>query len=285
MPLERLPDESMSRRRFLMAAGVGLAGAAAPTTYAFAAEPRHVALTPHDVPVPGLPAPLVGLRIIQVSDLHLYAGLHPAARRTMDLVAEAHPDITLLTGDLCEREAQLDNLAPLIAACRGRLATLAVMGNWEYAAGISPARLARTCEAAGAELLLNQARTLEVEEATLSIVGLDDPRAGHALPEQALRAVPSGATTVWTYHAPGYTDSIPGELPRPAFIAAGHTHGGQIRLPPIPALTPPGSGRFVAGWYRDTFAPLYVSRGIGTAEIRARFLCPPEIPLFTLRQA
>jgi predicted MPP superfamily phosphohydrolase len=46
-----------------------------------------------------------------------------------------------------------------------------------------------------------------------------------------------------------------------------------------------GSGRFVAGWYRDTFAPLYVSRGIGTADIRARLFCPPELPIFTLRRA
>jgi len=284
MTVEHPPVDPMTRRRFLMAAAAGLAGAAAPTTYAFAAEPRHVALSAHDVPVPGLPAPLNGLRIIQISDLHLYAGLHPAARRTVELVAEARPDITLLTGDLCERAGQLGNLATFITACRGRLATLAVMGNWEYAAGISPARLAHTCEGAGAELLFNQARVLEVEEARLAIVGLDDPRVGNASPEAGLRGVPPGATTVWTFHSPGYTDRISRELPRPAFIAAGHTHGGQIRLPPIPALTPPGSGRFVAGWYRDTFAPLYVSRGIGTTEIRARFLCPPEIPLFTLRR-
>jgi uncharacterized protein len=281
---QRLSGGPMSRRRFLAAAGAGLAGVAAPTAYAFAAEPRHVAFSLHEVPVPGLSAQLDGLRIIQLSDIHLYAGLHPAALRTMELVAEARPDVTLLTGDLCERPSQLADLETLIATCRGRLATLLVMGNWEYAAGISPARLARTAEAAGAELLFNHARVLRVESATLAIAGLDDPRAGHADPVRALKEVPSGATTILTFHAPGFADRIPADLPRPAFIAAGHTHGGQIRLPPIPALTPPGSGRFVAGWYRDTFAPLYVSRGIGTTAIRARFLCPPEVPLFTLRR-
>ena len=71
----------------------------------------------------------------------------------------------------------------------------------------------------------------------------------------------------------------------PAFILSGHTHGGQIRLPFVPAYTPEGSGRFVAGWYTDTFAPLYVSRGIGTTTIPARFGCPPELPIFTLRRA
>ena len=203
----------------------------------------------------------------------------------MTLVSAARPDITLFTGDMCEHQDQLANLQRVIAACRGRLATFVIMGNWEYAAGITPARLARTAEAAGAELLFNQARVVRVGSASLAIVGLDDPRAGHADPDKALLGVPSGATTVWTFHAPGLTDRLsPDRYPRPTFIAAGHTHGGQIRLPPIPALTPPGSGRFVAGWYRDAFAPLYVSRGIGTTEIRARFLCPPEVPLFTLRR-
>jgi predicted MPP superfamily phosphohydrolase len=285
MTSERLPRETINRRRFLAAAGVGLVGVAAPTTYGFAAEPRHVGLSLHDVLVPGLPEELDGLRIIQVSDVHLYAGIHPAARRTMELVAAARPDVTLLTGDLCERAGQLGNLGSLIAACRGRLATVAVMGNWEYAAGISPGMLARTAEAAEAELLYNQARVLTVGNAALAVVGLDDPAAGYADPERALGQVPAGATTLWTFHSPGFADRIsPDRFPRPTFVAAGHTHGGQIRLPPLPALTPPGSGRFVAGWYRDTFAPLYVSRGVGTTGIRARFLCPPEIALFTLRR-
>lgn len=275
----------ISRRRFLVAAGAGITAVAGSTTYGFAAEPRHVSLTPLDVAVPGLAPALDGLRILQVSDVHLYDGLHAAARRTMALAAEARPDITLLTGDMVEREHQLPTLKPLIEACRGRLATLAVMGNWEYAAGVTPAKLSRAVEQAGAELLFNSARIIRHGEASLALVGLDDPRAGHAEPDKALTEVPTGVPMVWTYHAPGITDRLsPDRYPRPTFIAAGHTHGGQIRFPLVPAVTPPGSGRFVSGWYRDTLAPLYVSRGIGTTAVRARFLCPPEMPLFTLRR-
>lgn len=278
-------SERLTRRRFLAAAGVGLAGVAAPTAYGFAVEPHRVSLNPQEVPAPGLPPEIDGLRIAQLSDIHLYAGVHAAARRTMQLVSEARPDITLLTGDLCEKQGQLANLETLITACRGRLATFLIMGNWEYAAGITPGRLARTAEAAGAELLFNQTRVVRAGNASLAIVGLDDPRAGHADPDKALSDLPRDATTVWTFHAPGLADRLsPDRYPAPTFIAAGHTHGGQIRLPLIPAVTPPGSGRFVAGWYRDTFAPMYVSRGIGTTGIRARFRCAPEVPLFTLRR-
>lgn len=275
----------MSRRRFLAAAGVGLTGIAGSVTYGFAAEPRHVALTPHDVPVPGLAPELDNLRIVQLSDVHLYDGVHIPAQRAMALAAEARPDITLLTGDLVEHQHQLPNLRPLIEACRGRLATFVVIGNWEYAAGVTRAQLARAVEVAGAELLFNTSRVVKVGAASLGVVGLDDPRAGHAEPDKAIAGLPSGIPVIWTFHAPGLADHLsPDRYPRPTLIAAGHTHGGQIRLPLVPALTPPGSGRFVAGWYRDTFGPLYVSRGIGTTAVRARFLCPPEVPLFTLRR-
>src|SRR5256885_7138691 len=60
---------------------------------------------------------------------------------------------------------------------------------------------------------------------------------------------------------------------------AGHTHGGQIRLPFYTPYVPYGSGRFVAGWYKDTVAPLYVARGVGTVGIHARLFCPPELPV------
>jgi hypothetical protein len=275
----------ISRRRFLAAAGVGLTGIAGSVTYGFEVETRQVSLTPHDVVVPGLAPDLEGLRIVQISDVHLYRGIHLPAERAMALAAQARPDITLLTGDLVERQSQLSNLKPLIEACRGRLATFVVIGNWEYAAGVTPGQLSRAVEAGGAELLFNSSRVVKVGAASLGVVGLDDPRAGHAEPDKAIAGMASGIPVVWTFHAPGLADSLsPERYPRPTFIASGHTHGGQIRFPLVPALTPPGSGRFVAGWYRDTFAPLYVSRGIGTTGIRARFLCPPEVPVFTLRR-
>ncbi|MDF3052068.1 MAG: metallophosphoesterase, partial [Geminicoccaceae bacterium] len=52
-----------------------------------------------------------------------------------------------------------------------------------------------------------------------------------------------------------------------------------------PPVKPIGAGRFLEGWYYDTVAPLYVSRGVGTTGIPARFLCPAELPVFTLRSA
>ncbi len=276
----------VSRRAWLLAAGSAAVGLAAAGTDAFTWAPRRVQLNRHEVPVPALPMALEGLSIAHLSDIHLYNGIHPAARRCMELVAEAKPEVTIVTGDLVESRGQLAELVPLLTGCRGRMATVVTIGNWEHQAGVTPAVLERACSAAGARFLYNDAGNLRVGDATLGVIGLDDPRAGIPDPERALRAMSASAVPVWAFHAPGYADELTRyQFPRPELVLCGHTHGGQIRPPFLPAITPPASGRFVEGWYRDTFAPLYVSRGIGTSGIRARFRCPPEIGLFTLRRA
>jgi uncharacterized protein len=128
--------------------------------------------------------------------------------------------------------------------------------------------------------------SLDVGGARLTLVGLDDPVEGVPDLETARRDVVPGSTEIWLVHAPGYLEQPPaGTSARPALLLAGHTHGGQIRIPLLPAVKPTGAGRFLEGWYHDTFAPLYVSRGVGTTGIPARFLCPAELPIFTLRSA
>lgn len=276
----------IGRRQFLAAFGLAATGAAAVAWDAATAARGRVEVSRHDVPIPGLPAALAGLTIAQLSDVHFYAGMDRGAERAMEVVAELAPDVTVLTGDYVESTTQLGEFGQFVRACRGRLGTVVTMGNWEHQVGARPADMRRLSEAAGATFLLNETLVVRREEAALAIVGLDDPRAGRPIPDPALSEVPSGATAVWAFHAPGYVDLLkPERYPRPAFILAGHTHGGQIRIPLFPVMTPTGSGHYVEGWYRGGFAPMYVHRGIGTSGIRARLRCPPEVALFSLHAA
>jgi predicted MPP superfamily phosphohydrolase len=276
----------MSRRQVLAAFGVATAGSALTGYDAFTDARDRVRISRHDVDISGLSPELDGLRIAHLTDIHFYNGMDRGARRVMELMPGLAPDLTVLTGDYVESVAQLDQLGPFLKACQGSLGTVLTIGNWEHQVKVQPDDLRRIAEGAGAAFLFNETHVVRRGDAALAVVGLDDPRAGTPSPEQALPDVPSGAPTIWAFHAPGYADLIPpARYPRPDLMLAGHTHGGQIRLPLFPAVTPPKSGRFVAGWYRDTFAPLYVSRGIGTSGIRARFRCPPEISLFSLRPA
>jgi predicted MPP superfamily phosphohydrolase len=272
-----------SRRAFLSMAAA--AGGAAITGDMFMVEPRRLQVTRHELAVRGLSPRLDGVRIAQITDVHLPAN-QAVAEEVLAVLARERPEIVVLTGDICETARATAELAEFLRRATGTTATVATLGNWEYRGGLGGEVGVRAYAAGGVPLLVNTHVTVETNGAALSLVGIDDLVAGEPNPVSALRARPHGVPEIWLTHSPGLADRLPSGLPsRPAALLAGHTHGGQIRFPGLPAFTPIGSGRFVEGWYRDTFAPLYVSRGIGTADVRARFFCSPELPVFTLRPA
>ena len=271
---------NISRRRFL--AGIGATGVAIAGD-AFGFEAHRVLVTRHDVSIPGLPSGLDGIRLAQVSDVH-FPGNRTAARAALEHLNQERPDIVLLTGDMTESPDAMAQVRSFAGDARGRLATVALLGNWEHRVG-AVGQLARdTYRSAGVDLLVNSALNVDVGGARLALVGLDDPLGGTPDLRVARSTVVPGTTEIWLIHAPGYLEQPPEATPvRPSLLLAGHTHGGQIRIPLLPPLKPIGSGRFLEGWYHDAFAPLYVSRGVGTTGIPARFLCPAELPIFTLR--
>ncbi len=270
----------ISRRRFL--AGVGATGFAIAGD-AFGFEAHRVLVTRHDVSIPGLPSGLDGVRLAQVSDVH-FPGNRTAAGAALEHLHQERPDIVLLTGDMTESLEAMTQVRSFAADARGRLATVALLGNWEHRVG-AVGQLARdTYRSAGVDLLVNSAMNVDVGGAQLTLVGLDDPVSGTVDLSAARTDVAPGSMEIWIVHSPGYLEQPPAETSaRPSLLLAGHTHGGQIRIPLVPPVKPTGAGRFLEGWYHDTFAPLYVSRGVGTTGIPARFLCPAELPIFTLR--
>jgi hypothetical protein len=134
--------------------------------------------------------------------------------------------------------------------------------------------LARTSDAV---LLRNQNRRVRED---LWLVGLDDALAGKPELEPAFLGVPKNAPCIALFHSPEFFPKIEG---RCFLNLAGHTHGGQIRLPGLgPLWLPPGSGRYIAGWYGTDASKLYVSKGVGTSLLRARLFARPEIAIFTI---
>lgn len=268
---------SLSRRQILLGGAGLIAGDA------LLYEPRTVVVTTRDLAVPSLPAALEGLRIAQLTDVHLRS-LHAAALGALQALAEAQPHVVVLTGDIIESPEAMTTLSDFATLARGSVATFAIPGNWEYWGKVPMRSLKRAYERADVELLVNDVARVELGGAVLEFAGFDDPVAGKPMIEQTLQHSRTADVRFWLVHAPGWVESIPADAPTPHMIFSGHTHGGQIR-PGWAPFTPPGSGRFVAGLYTDTHAPLYVSRGIGTSIIPARFGCRPELPIFTLRRA
>ncbi len=265
---------ALSRRNVLVGATAAVAGVALD---AFGIEPHWLRVRRHDVPLPGLPASLEGFSIAQITDAHL-TGLGAVEEAIVAALRRARPERIVLTGDLLDHTDRLGDLAELCSQL-GELgaSVVATLGNWEHWGALSLSELERTYARSGARLLVND--WLDGSETGVALYATDDGLAGTPrLPA----STPSAAVEVLMTHSPAYVDEAPGAAREFDLCLSGHTHGGQIRAGFFAPLVPPGSGRFVAGWYDTRMGPLYVSSGTGTSIVPARFCCRPELPIFTL---
>lgn len=267
----------ISRRTLLAASGALVGGAAVD---AFAIEPNWLEVSEHDFPVRGLRRELDGFAIAQVTDAHL-TRLGAVERDVALALRQEEVQLAVLTGDIIDSK---ERLPLLLEFCRtlqnAGVVLLAALGNWEHWGRIPFDDLAKVYRDVGVTLLVNEARSLPDG---IRVFATDDSTGGHSRLERPGGRHPDARLLLT--HSPAYLDRIPDDYGRNVLALAGHTHGGQVRLGSgaVP-YTPPGSGRFVAGWYDVSYGSAYVSRGTGTSVVPARFTCRPELPVFRLRQ-
>jgi len=201
--------------RHFLAATAGALGAAA-LGDGFLLEPAAVQVTRHELPIPGLPAALDGVRIACLADVHLHRGISRAAHAALEHVDRERPEIVVLAGDICNKRGDLPTLTAWARDARGTLATFATFGNWERYAKIDRATAEAAYGKAGVEFLCNTTARVSIRGATLTILGLDDPVEGRPDPMAALAGVGARDVAVWVLHGPGYVDELPkGITPSP----------------------------------------------------------------------
>ncbi len=257
--------------------GLGLCGLL--LGYSLAVEPNMVTLKSLDLRVAGLGR--VPVRIVQVSDVHMRS-VGWRERRVATLVRQVTPDLIALTGDLVSTPDAVAGACRWINGLVGLAPVYVVPGNYAYQVGGEDylSRLA----AAGAVVLRNRALQLTVREARFWLLGVDDPSTTRSRLEDAMSDVSGPGPTILLAHFPtiGEQASHCGI----DLVLAGHTHGGQVRLPVVGAVIPFGSAlleKYQRGLYRIDGTTMYVTSGIGTTGFPVRFLCPPEVVLLTLR--
>lgn len=271
-------------------AGARPAGALAAALLAWGlAEPLRLVIRREELAVPHWPAALDGLTIALVADLHA-GGLHarPARiRRMCEQIAAARPDLVLLLGDYVDFDLLTTRrlpfadvaaaLAPLGSAPLGRVA---VLGNHDWRHGGKEMR--RTLAHHGITVLENQAVRVGDGERELWLAGLADMRMRTPDITAALADVPAGKPVLVLTHDPDLFALVP---PRVSLTVAGHTHGGQIRIPGLTRfLIPSREGmRYRYGLVRERGRAMWVTAGMGEAGVPMRFRQPREAVLLTLR--
>lgn len=282
----------MRRRAFLgstaVASVAGLAGCAG---YAWGIEPHWVEVVRRNLPIAHLPDALEGASLVQISDLHVGREVDDAyLLRCLRVVRDLVPAIVVVTGDAVSARSGHDHpvfeqLRALMAHLpQGKLGTYAILGNHDYGHAWSDegaaARVAAELERSGARVLRNGA----AQVSGLDLVGVDDLWARRADPATAL-SQRRGPAALVLCHNPDGLDELDWVGYR-GWILAGHTHGGQCRLPFLPPpILPVRNRRYAAGEVNLADGRrLYVNRGLGHLE-RVRFNVRPEISHFALQRA
>jgi uncharacterized protein len=209
------------------------------------------------------------LRIAHVSDLHVQSfGLREKA--LLRALAEEKPDLIAITGDTVDH-GNLELARPLIAAMRAPLGVFAVPGNWEHWRPVQGDQAAFYASA-GARLLRNE--RVRVRHDVL-LFGFDDALSGS--PDVSILRTKETGMRIALFHAPIGIDLVKDDVD---LALAGHTHGGQMRVPFFgPLFRPPGSGEYDRGWYSRGNAWMHVSSGVGTSILRLRFACRPQLAI------
>jgi len=286
--------QHITRRRFLTAGACVAAGAA---IYSSEIERHWVEISRRDVLVPGLHASFDGLRIAQLSDIHLDEFTEPAFLHSVVVrINQLKPDMIFLTGDFVTMSPISKRIfkdAPW--QCAGILKQLncplryACLGNHDLLVG--KRKVAAALTANGIMVINNSYLPIERGGGRFWLAGIEDPLEGHPDPGAAIpasiRNLP-GEPVVLLCHGPDYADDLLARAEGHAvsLMLSGHTHGGQVCLPLVgPVVLPRYGQKYVAGWFQFGKLQLHVNRGIGTVGVPFRFNCPPEISMLTLRAA
>lgn len=270
----------LTRRRMLV--GGGLVAAGVPVVGAvdgFFVTPRLLQTTDHTLSSRTV-RPNARMRMAQVSDLHLH-GIGGLETRLLTALHDSRPDMILFTGDMVDRRRDLWRLEEFLRECPATPQRFAIVGNWEYWAGVPLEALERLYDRHGVEFLVNRSVEIEFAGTRVRITGLDDLRGGTPDVSRALGGGTPTPNHLVLAHCPLSRDVVVLPAEHPAdLVLAGHTHGGQIAPLGHAIVLPEGSGRYVSGWYRDGGPPLYVSRGIGTSMVPLRLGSTPELARF-----
>ena len=224
------------------------------------------------------------LRFAHLSDIHMRA-LRRRHEALVDLIAERKPDFVFLTGDIIShRPATWDLLKKLMGRFAPRHGVFACPGNWEASLTVRDATLKELAAGAGAELLINESRTVQTPSGKVRIAGVGDLVAGWPDFESTLREGRGCDYTILLSHAPLAARFVE-EDSGVDLVLSGHTHGGQIRIPVVWRwLQPSCHGGFPAGLYPMDWGYLYVNRGFGSVGwAPVRFRCPAEATFFEVK--
>ncbi len=257
--------------------------------WAFFVEPNRLIVRHETIQVDQLPPELDGLRIAVISDIHA-GGAFIDQRKLQTIVERTNqlqPEMIVIAGDYISGDGRRhplkmepDVFAPILKNFSAPLGVYSVLGNhdWWY----DGMRVRHALEQNGIKVLENEALEVKRNGASFWLVGFSDLWTRPQRILETMAKAPQNAPLIALTHNPDIFPRLPSSVP---LLIAGHTHGGQIRLPFIGTVVDASrvSESYVRGHVVENGRHLFVTTGIGTSIVPVRLGVTPEIVLLTLK--
>jgi predicted MPP superfamily phosphohydrolase len=229
-----------------------------------------------------LPQKLDGFRIVHLSDIHhsRFTDIDHISR-AVETANNLKPDMAVLTGDYVSHDA---DYIPAVAEALGNLesefGTYACLGNHDHWTDAD--LITHLFRGEGINMLINEGFRFEARGGSFWLAGVDDYMAGNTDVKAALKgAFPDEMKVLLAHNPIIFRQSVRAKID---LTLSGHTHGGQIKVrDPEKRILP--RRKLSSGHHQREDSQIYITRGIGTVVVPARYQCPPEVTLLELRTA
>jgi len=206
-------------------------------------------------------------RFVQFTDLH-HKGDRAYLEKVVRVVNQLSPEFVCFTGDIVEDAEFLPEALELMEQIKAPM--FGIPGNHDYWSKIDFGAVAKSFASTDGKWLLDE--SVLVSEGRVQLIGATCTKAPNFQPRP-------GVKNILLIHYPYWVEQLAGM--KFDLILAGHSHGGQVRLPFIGAIMVPGGvGQYDLGMFETPSGPLYVNAGIGYFHLNVRFNCRPEITVF-----
>lgn len=210
-------------------------------------------------------------RFVHFTDLH-HKGDRAFGESLVKSINDLLPDFVCFTGDLIEEEQHLAEALEILAQIKAPL--YGVPGNHDYWAKISFDGIAKCFATTGGAWLMDKSQI--TPGGGINLIGLTCKRS-----DQPALPVEDGRKNILLMHYPAWVKKLGAQ--KFDLMLAGHSHGGQVRLPFFgPVAVPFGVDEYDMGLFQTSSGPLYVNPGIGWFPVPVRFRCRPEITVIEI---
>lgn len=299
------PHEGITRLQFFNQLGLGLSAAwLGSLIYGVTKGKYDFRVIEHEVTLPLLPKSFDGVKIVQISDMHLgsFNGAFEEVQPGFELIEKLAPDYIFFTGDMVNNFSdEAEPWIPMLKALEAKGGKYSILGNHDYgdyAMRDQPERKAKHFnrlleihDEMGFTLLRNEHVVLERDGEQVYLVGCENWGLGfhqYGDLDAAMHGVPPEKCSILLSHDPTHwSEQVMGRKSHIALTLSGHTHGAQmgVELPQFGIKWSPVSVRYSrwGGLYQEGEQFLHINRGFGFLAFPGRVGMSPEITCITLR--